>query len=457
MPDSITWEVAEWIAGLRTSQIPGPVSEAVRLLAMDTVGAGLAGRDLPWTRAIAGWAMAAVPGRQENGRAHLWGHADAVLRASDAALVNGAAAHAFELDDFHNAKLHPGAVVVPAALAMGEALNASGDEVLTAIVAGYEVMIRTSLALGPAAARERGWHLTAVCGPFGAAAAGAVLLELDTEHTAWALGLAGTQSGGLFAFTADGSNSKRLHPGRAAQSGIMAAEMAALGLTGPTQIYEADDGGFLKTFVDRPESHRLTDDLGVQWRAAETNFKPYSCCGSLHAHVDAALQLRDDWRDNARVRVGLAGLVKQQCGYEYAPGSELNSQMSARYCIAAALLDGAVLPSQFTLERIADTRITELAQRIELVHDATQDALYPQNFCGWTEVETKTGEGRRIMVMHPSGSPENTKMATSLRQKFVALVSPLLGQDRTAALAEAFDAIGHRPVRQLLDAAAVPL
>ena len=451
-PMGETRRMAAFVAGLTPAKIPATVADAVRLLALDTMGAALAGRDLPWTAAIRDWALAAAPGEAPRGRARIWGEARAVLRAADAALVNGAASHAFELDDFHNSKLHPGAVVVPAALAMGEALGASGAAVLTAMVAGYEVMIRTSLTLGPAAARARGWHLTAVCGTFGAAAAAAVLLGLDAERTAWALGLAGTQSGGLFAFTTDGTDSKRLHPGRAAQSGIMAAEMAQLGLSGPTVIYEAADGGFLKAFVDAPRTDRLLDRLGVHWHAAETNFKPYSCCGSLHAHVDAALALRGAWRPEGKVRVGMAKLIELQCGYDYEQGSALNAQMSARYCVAAALLDGAVLPGQFAADRIADPAVTRLAQRIELVHAPEHDAIYPGRFAGWTEVETLDGM-RRVEMLDPSGSPGNPEMAGSVRRKFATLVSPVLGEGGMRALSDGFDDIRGMSARELVDRA----
>ena len=442
-----TRAVAEFVAGLRPESIPPGVAAALRLLALDTMGAALAGRHLPWSRAIRAWAIAASPGAAPRGRARVWGEADAVLRAADAALVNGAASHAFELDDYHNAKLHPGAVVVPAALALGEALDADGGRVLTAIAAGYEVMIRTSLALGPAAARGRGWHLTAVCGTFGAAAVGAVLLGLDAERTAWALGLAGTQSGGLFAFTSDGTDSKRLHPGRAAQSGIMAAELAALGLSGPTVVYEAGDGGFLRAFVDAPRPELLTEGLGRRWHAAETSFKPHACCGSLHAHVDAAIALRPRW-NGGRVRVGMAELVGLQCGYDYRPGSALNAQMSARYCVAAALLDGMALPAQFADRRIADPGITRLAQAIELVHDPEHDRLYPGRFLGWTEVETATGM-ERCAVLDPSGSPENPAMEESLRRKFALLAAPLLGADGAADLAHGFEGMSDLPAREL--------
>jgi 2-methylcitrate dehydratase PrpD len=449
LPPALTMQVAEWVAALRPADIPEPVAAAVRRLALDTMGATLLGMPQPWSLVIARWALAAAPGEAHVGRARIWGEHRAVLRAADAALVNGAAAHAFELDDFHNAKLHPGAVVVPAALALGEAIDADGLAVQTAIIAGYEVMIRVALALGPAAAKARGWHLTAVCGTFGAAAAAAKLLQLDATRTAWALGLAGTQSGGLFAFTADGTDSKRLHPGRAAQSGVMAAELAHTGLSGPTQIFEAADGGFLRAFVDKPDPSRLTDRLGAHWHAAETNFKPHACCGSVHAHVDAAIALREAW-DGGAVRAGLAGLIMQQCGFPYAPGSALNAQMSARYCVAVALLDGVALPAQFDAARIADPALTALAQRVELLHEPGHDAIYPGRFCGWVEVETAPGTMQRRELLDPAGSPEHPAMEAALLRKYDQLVTPILGAAGAVALAEACLAMPRHGARDIV-------
>lgn len=448
-PAATTMEVAGWLAGLRHERIPQPVRDALRLLLLDTLGSALFGLDQPWTSAVRRWAEAARAAPAAR-RARVLGEAQGCLRPADAALVNGTAAHAYELDDYHNAKLHPGAVVVPAALALGEALDVDGARLETAIAAGYEVMIRTALALGPARARERGWHLTAVCGPLGAAAACAVLLGLDRERTAWALGLAATQSGGLFAFTADGTASKRFHPGRAAQSGVMAAELAALGLSGPTQAYEATDGGMLCAFVDHADAGRLTASLGEKWHAAETSFKPYACCGSLHAHIDAALALRPRWRAQGEVRVGLAGLVRRQCGFDYVAGSELNAQMSARYCVAVALLDGGVLPAQFSPERIADARVTRLAQAIRLVEDAEMDRLYPEHFAGWVEVERLDGERERIGFRDPSGSPLNDEMPRSVQRKFAALVGPILGQAAARSVADAVRELPRHKVSEIL-------
>lgn len=449
----LTQALAGWIAGLRAEHVPADVKREVALLSLDTFGCALSGAAQPWSVAIRDWALDG--GTPPTGAARIWGEAVPRLRPADAALVNGAAAHAFEVDDFHNAKVHLGAVVLPAAFAVGEAVGAAPEAIEAAVVAGYEVIIRSSLALRPARARERGWHLTSVCGPLGAATATAMLLRLDAQRTAWALGLAGTQACGLYAFTADGSDSKRLHPGRAAQAGVMAAQLAARGLSGPTQVYEAADGGLLSTFTDQSDPARLLDGLGEQWHAPRTNFKPHGCCGSAHAHVDAALALRAHWRRHGRVRAGMAGIVDQQCGYPYRPGSALNAQMSGRYAIATALLKGAVLPAQFEAPCLADPEVVALANAIEIVRDPALDALYPARFCGWVEVETPDGRLERADVLDPSGSAANPQRAQAIRAKFEVLTDGLLDAAARARVQAAFEGFERTPLRELLDAAVV--
>jgi len=438
-PPGLTRAVAAWVAGLRHAHLPPRTRTAVRAALLDTLGVGLYGRAKPWSEAVARWAQSGGTTAGEH-RATRWGDRWPSLRAADAALVNGVAAHAYELDDYHNAKLHPGAVVVPAALALGEVLGASGAALEVAVAAGYEVMIRTGLALDPAAARLRGWHLTGVCGPLGAAAAGASLLGLDAERTAWALGLAGTQGAGLFAFNADGAMSKRFHAGRAAHAGVMAAELAGLGFTGPTQVYEAEDGGFLTAYSDVTHPERLTEGLGERFLLDATSFKPYSCCGSLHAHVDAARALpalTPAELGRRRVRAGVARVVDVQCGYDYAPGTELNAQMSLRYCVAVALLERQALPGQFTPEKMADPAVVGLAQRLEVVHDPALDALYPAHLVGWVEVERTDGTGfERAYVLDPSGATTNPDREQALREKFRLLMADVL----PAAAREALEA-----------------
>jgi len=442
--------LARWVSGLAYAKLPERTRAVVRLALLDTIGCGVHGFDTPWTRAILEWARAGG-----GGRARAWGAGQPRLRAADAALVNGVAAHAFELDDYHNSKLHPGAPVIPAALAIAEERGASGEQLVTAIAAGYEVMIRSSLALNPSAARLRGWHLTGICGPFGAAAAGAVLLGLDAERTAWALGLAGTQGAGLWAFNADGAMTKRLHPGKAAHSGVLAAELAAAGFTGPTRIYEFHDGGFLKAHSEVSDPAPLTEALGSRYHLDAISVKPYSCCGSTHAYIDAALELRrragDRWDAARPVRVGMSKVVDVQCGFDYAPSTSLNAQMSLRYVLAAAFADGGVLPQQFSAERIADPALCAHAAKLELVDDPALDRLYPEHFAGWVAAEIG-GDWERVDILDPSGSVARPLDADGIAAKFRG-INPGLPVDRIAAVALNIE---RHPVQELIDLLAAP-
>ena len=440
-----TREVANWIADLAYGDLPQRTCEVVRIAILDTLGAGVYGYQTPWAQKLLAWARRGGTSTE----ATVWGDARASLRAADAALVNGTSAHAFELDDYHNAKLHPGAVVVPAALAVAEKLNSSGSELVTAIAAGYEVMIRTSLALNPSATRLRGWHLTGVCGPFGAAAAAASLMKLNTEECAWALGLAGTQGAGLWAFNADGTMSKRLHAGKAAHSGVLAAELAQLGFTGPTQIYEFDDGGVLKAFSDAADPAPLTQDLGSVYHLDQTAIKPYSCCGSTHAYIDAALALRKTfggaWNTKVAVRVGTSKVVDVQCGFDYAPSSALNAQMSLRYTVAAALLDGQVLPAQFSEAKMTDPALITLANNLKLVPDPELDKLYPKDFAGWVAAE-RDGKWERVDILNPTGSMQVPIDARGITAKLHG-INPALPAEKIAAVALAIE---QHTVRELL-------
>lgn len=441
-----TRELAAWVSHLRYADLSSRTTETIRLALLDTLGCGTYGYVTPWAKTLLKWAQAGA-GKAE---ATVWGEAVPSLRTADAALVNGTASHAFELDDYHNAKLHAGAVVVPAAIAMTEKLGANGERLVTALAAGYEVMIRSSLALNPSAARLRGWHITGICGPFGAAAACASLLRLNDEQTAWALGLAGTQGAGTWAFNADGTMSKRFHAGKAAHSGVLAAELAAMGFTGPTQIYEFHDGGVLKAYSDASDPAPLTADLGKTFHVDGNRIKPYSCCGSTHSYVDAAFELRrrlgTPWNAQRRVRVGLAKVVDVQCGFKYFPTTALNAQMSLRYVIAAALLEGQVLPPQFSESKLADPAINALATRLELEHDPALDKLYPQRFAAWVAAQDDKGQWERIDVMDPLGSEANPVDADGIIEKFRG-INPRLPVD---AIAETALNIERHSIKELL-------
>jgi 2-methylcitrate dehydratase PrpD len=243
-----------------------------------------------------------------------------------------------------------------------------------------------------------------------------------------------------------------LHAGKAAHSGVLAAELAQTGFTGPTQIYEFDDGGVLKAYSDASDPAPLTAELGSVYRLDATAIKPYSCCGSTHSYVDAALALRrklgTPWDPQRRVRVGLSKVVDVQCGFDYRPSNALNAQMSLRYIVAAALTEGQALPPQFTDHKLSDPALVALAQKLELVHDPKLDALYPKNFAGWVEAES-AGEWVRADILDPLGSPAAPIDARGITEKFRG-ISGHLPVEHIAATALHIERHGVRDLLALL-------
>ncbi|HEX2174030.1 MAG TPA: MmgE/PrpD family protein [Dehalococcoidia bacterium] len=425
-----TAALAEFVTDLRLEAIPVETRRAVLNALLDTIGCGLFGADFEWSRIVADWI------RDQEGRpeATLWRGGGYRAPAANIALGLGTMIHSFDFDDYHNAKIHPGAAVVPAAITLAEARGASGRDLLTALVAGYEVMTRVSLGTGPGPSRMQGWHLTGTTGTFGAAAAAASLLGLDADRTASALGLAGTQSAGLWAFTADGSQSKRFHPGRSAQSGLIAAALAQRGYAGPTRILEAEDGGFCRATSDGFDFGRLVDGLGERFVAGDVTIKPYACCGSLHSSIDAVREItaRRPIDPDAidRIVCHHSRIVLQQCGFAYEPLSVLQAQMSAQYALAVAVLDGQALVDQFSADRIGQPDVVALAKRVEFAVDPEIDRIYPEVFAGRVEIVLRDGTRLDRRVDYPRGSVENPLPEADLLAKFHALAGRAIGRDR---------------------------
>jgi len=429
----VTLELAEFLASLKFEDLPSRCLQQVKAAFLDSLGCGLFGSTLEWSKKVNSL-IKEMGGKEE---ATLWAN-NFRGPAANVALGLGTMIHSFDFDDYHNAKLHPGAVVLPAALTIAEGEGSSGKDFLTALVAGYETMIRISLATGPAASRKKGWHLTGTCGTFGAAAAAAKLLRLDKQGMASALGMAGTQSAGLWAFTADGSESKRFHPGKSAQSGIVAALLAKRGYRGPTQILEAKDGGFCQATSDSFDLSRLTAGIGKKFEAEEVVLKPYSCCGSLHSTIDATRELGRAYaiapQDVERIKVHNSQVVNLQCGFKYQPLGPLQAQMSLQYCTAVSLIDGQVLVDQFKEERLADPKIVDLAQRVEFVLDPEIDAIYPEKFASKVEMVLKDGRHLWQRVDYPKGSAENPMTSGEVEGKFRALARTVKDEATVGAM-----------------------
>jgi 2-methylcitrate dehydratase PrpD len=432
-----TAALAEFVSGVRARPVPASVRQVLQAAVVDAVGCGLFGLTTPAARIVQEFA------REQGGppEATLWASSGARVSSANAALAIGTAIHAFDFDDHHRAKIHPGAAVLPAVLALGEPRRIDGATALSALAAGYETMIRVSLAANPSSSRMRGWHLTGTCGTFGAAAAAAVILGLDAWDTAGALGLAGTQSAGLWAFNADGAMSKRLHPGRAAQSGIFAALLAAKGFQGPRQILETADGGFLTATSDDVRIAEAARELGDVWRTEAVCFKPYACCGSNHSCVDAALGLMAEHGFTAgqvrSVVVGISRVVERQTGFVYRPTTVLNAQMSLRFNVAVALVDRQALIEQFTDARAADPVVCDLASRVEVEIDPEMDAIYPGRYAGIVTIVLEDGRQFRRRVDDPKGMPENRMSREDLDAKFLSLAEAAVGSDAAGRMLDA--------------------
>jgi 2-methylcitrate dehydratase PrpD len=431
MSDNVTRPLAGFASELTYEGLAEDLVGHFKNYLLDGIGCGLHGTSQPWAQIMNRFI------KEQRGKrdATLW-RQNFKGPSTNVALGLGLMIHSFDFDDYHNAKVHPGAAVIPAAIAVGEPVGASGKDILTALVAGYETMIRVSLATGPNSSRERGWHLTGTTGTFGAAAAAGNILGLSGELMANALGLAGTQSAGLWAFTADGAMSKRFHPGRSAQSGVMAALLAEKGFTGPTQVLEAEDGSFCRATSDQIDLSLITQGLGVQFLSGQTSMKPYACCASSHSAVDAVLDLKGKYPfqpdDVEKILVKTAKGVQVQCGFEYQAKSVLQAQMSLQYITAVALLEGGALLEQFSEAKIVDPRVLALARQVEVVMDPDIDKVYPKRYPNRVEIILKNGNRFETQIDYPKGSVEQPMSFDDVTDKFRSLA----GYAVTAAQAE---------------------
>ena len=391
--------LAEFTAGLDLADVPDDVVGYTRVLMLDLLGAALAGVDTDETRAMLKAAEGFAP---TAGPCGIWGTTGTTTAAA-AALINGVIAHAQELDDFGGAD-HSGAVVVPAVMAVAEAEGISdGTAALAAMIGGYDVALRVLDAMGGYRAHNTGggWHSTGTCGSFAAAAAAARMLGLDAERTAWALGIAGSFTGGIWAYLADGAMSKRYHPGRAAEIGVTAAYMARAGFTGPTRVLDAPWGGFLATYghgVERPEE--LTRDLARPYRIMRSGIKPYAACRGLHSALDVVLGLRTEHGFTAAevtaVEIGCSRANMQSLA-DSDPKTRLAAQMSLPYGMGVALVTGRAGLEEFEDRRINDPEVRAAMGRVVMSrHPGHDDDTEP-------DVAVVLADGRRLEGHVPIG------------------------------------------------------
>jgi 2-methylcitrate dehydratase PrpD len=401
-------EMLDWIETTRHE----PLTEATR--------EAVTGRILDYAANVAGGSprqqvqvLAAEARSAEAGEVPLPGGGAA--RTDDAMLPWGAAAHVLECDDTHQpSSTHPGAVIVTAALLHAGAKHQSLRDVATAIVVGYEVMCRLGSTTGPADEYARGFHPTGTCGAFGAAAACAVLDELDRDSTRSALGIAASLSSGSMSFLTNGAWTKLLHPGAAARAGHHAARWAARGYKGPADPLSAPHG-YYAGHTSANDPHLRAPRTGEVLAVGTTSVKAHGCCRYEQGPIDALLSIRSREQlspeDIVQVRIGLLDaawpIVAEPVDEKRRPQTVVDSQFSMAFGAALALAKGSASAADHTEAALADPAIHRLADVVECYRDADLDASYPRLWKAVVEVTTATGDVHRERVDHPKGDPEN--------------------------------------------------
>jgi aconitate decarboxylase len=434
--ENATRDLARFAAGLRFEAIPETVADHAKLCLLDGLGVALFGSRLPWTRHVRDLAVAegATP------VASFWGSRTRGSIAQ-AGLVNGTAGHAFEMDDIHKESIvHPNSLACPVALAFAEAVrDLSGRDVLTAIVAGYEVGARVGNA-ATMALFLRGFHPQGTSGVFVAAATAGRSLGLSVERMHHAFGIAGSMGAGLMA-AQEGAMVKRLHAGRAAESGVRAALLAQRGFTGITDVLEAGYGGFLSAFSGQPNPQRLTAGLGTVWETAEVGFKMYPSVTSIHTALDALDTVMTQHGlvagDIERIAVGCSHMTFVHTAWPYRPAGVTAAQMNLFYGLAMIALhrDASVL--QYDEPVLADPAALGFIKRITAFEDAGLEAMGAAFRHGCRlEVTTKDGRTLRHERLARRGSPEDPVGEAEIVRKYKANVDGILSDEAAEGLRE---------------------
>ena len=434
----VTAVLSAFCANIRLEKLPPEVVNRARFLVLDLVGNIVRARhDAESTdsfvKAVRAMGMA-------NGNFGVFGDS-ARYTPAGAAFLNGALAHSLDFDDTHAAgSLHPGAPVIPAALAAGEMVGASGADVLAGIIAGYEVTCRVALALPAGEHYDRGFHPTATCGAFGAAAAAARVFGLDADGVAGAMGTVLSQAAGSLQFLANGAWTKRSQVGWAAVNGLMAATLVREGFKGASEALEGKHG-FMRAYAPNPTPERAVQDLGVVFELMNTAVKPYPSCRYGHAGIDAALALRaaNDLlpEEITAIRLGLPKsgmlLVGAPAEKKANPLNVVDGQFSGPFVISAALATGAMGWDSYKL--LNDPTIRSLLPKVTSAFDPEIEAEFPTNMSGRLTIEAR-GQVFTQKVVVPKGEPSNFLTENELKAKFRGLTDAVLGEDRAARLAD---------------------
>ncbi len=412
--------LAEFACNLRYNNIPKEVINKAKYHIMDNLGVALVASKLKFSKALVSAAKEDGGGREST----IIGYGDKVS-ISAAALVNGSLAHGVDFDDSHSeAVLHPSSSTVPTAMAFGEKLHANGKRIIESVVAGLEIVIRIG-SVAPNQFHAKGFHATAVCGTFGAAATASKVLGLDRERISRAMGIAGSQAAGIFEYLTDGSWIKRAHPGWAAHSGSWAALLAKHGFTGPHTVFEGRFGLF-NTHIGEGlyNIENLTRGLGKEWETLNIIFKPYPCCHYNHACIDCSLEilraneLKAENIESVECIIAeeYVPIICEPAEVKYKPPTPYGARFSLPFAIALALLFKEVKVMDFE-KQLNNSAVLKMARKIN--YSIHKNSGFPKVLPGWVKIKTVDGHLFEHKITDTKGSPKNPLTADELKRKFM--------------------------------------
>jgi len=417
---TVSQRLSRWALSLKHSDLPQATVEKMRDILVDIVGLCFAARHQDY--------VLATKAAAESGDHVIIGHIDRVSPAS-AALVNGTAAHGEDFDDtFEGGPVHSGAVLVPALLAAVQSRRLTNDRVVLGLAVGAEVMCRLALTL-PKAVHRAGFHPTAVLGVFGATVGICAASGASEKVTAHALGIAGSMASGIIEYLGDGSWTKRMHPGWAAQSALRACNMAQAGFTGPKAVFEGKHGAF-RTFAPSIEARQdqLFKDLGQRWVAETIAFKSYPCGGMIQPYIDCAIKLRD----RGAARDGIASVVSKTAEgivhrlwepieLKRRPPTAFAAKFSTPFGIALGLVRGHAQLSDYTDASIKDDELLKIAALVDFEIDP--DNPYPDVFTGHVRIVYNNGHIEEAEQGFVRGGMANPLSRQEIDNKFKANVA----------------------------------
>jgi len=439
----ISSDIARWAARVSFDDLPADVVSSTKLRVLDVIGLALAGAETPFGRSVRDAAVA----MSSAGPCRVLGTGDR-LNVTMAAFANGAFSQALEYDDTHNESIvHMSSPSVAAALAIADTTRVTGRDLIAAIAVGNEISCRAG-SVSPGQFHRRGFHPSGLFATFGVSYLAGRLLGLDADAMARAAGICGSFASGILECWVDGTQTKFLHPGWSAQSGIVSAFLARAGTTGPAEVFEGRWGLFASHLQDESapkDLSRLTAELGTRWDSRNSSFKPFPAAHVLHPYIDAMLRLRNthgvraddvEWID-CPVAAFIMPIVCEPAEEKLAPASDSHGRVSLQYSLAETLQRGSLGKHAYSEASLRDPAILALARRVRF--HAEPSFPGPGRFKGAVTVTLKNGRTITEVEEYNRGSAENPMTNAELRAKFDENAEGLLGaaaRDRVAGAAE---------------------